>query len=234
MRILTGFLIAISLSASAEPMNNYADAVHEMNRKYNFTATAQPIGFGPTATLGYGINLGYYLSGSSILLLEFTNSYPSSILGSLARSYATTDANGNSSSSSSVRWDTDTSAQSLGLHYKKFLYGGFYIKGGLVYRSIKVIDSFRNAGNSAADQTNDYQGASYAGVVALGNQWNIYNFTIGCDWIGYVHPFSSVVTSESYSGATTEYGRTRISDSKKAYLTDGSAQLVRLYVGASF
>ncbi len=230
-----GLLIIIFLStvssAQAETFNQYSDAIAAMNRKFRYTASAQPIGFGPTATLTYGVNGGIYLSPISLLLLEVTNSFSGNGLFDYFGS-STKDANGNSTSSSIRTWDTSVNASSVGLHYKRFVLGSFYAKGGLVYRTFKVTDRFAN--RSASDQESSFTGSAWGAVVAVGNQWHINYFTIGCDWIGYVQTFGGGISEETYSGATTSYGRERLRENEDAYVRTSSLQIARLYIGASF
>lgn len=105
----------------------------------------------------------------------------------------------------------------VGVHYKHFLGNSFYVKGGLDHHGFR-------AGSSrvSSSATRDYsEGRLLAAVFAIGNQWQIGAFTIGCDWGGVMLPLSKTLSRED-SPNTSSYGNST------------TIELVQFYLGASF
>jgi hypothetical protein len=69
--------------------------------------------------------------------------------------------------------------------------------------------------------------------IAVGNQWQWNQMTIGCDWIGLMVPFAVVNADYDRSGVTDiERQSIEVASRKLGLLM--SFQVARVYVGASF
>jgi hypothetical protein len=190
---------------------------------------AQPLGFGPVPAFSSGLIAGFYLQPDLLLQFEVTKGWriPS-------KSYSSNrDENGNGSSTSSINWDSEFAAYSLGAHAKYFLGKSFYAKGGLDYRSVRQADIHTNVLDTSKTFTVEFQGSALSLALAVGNQWQGSHFIFGVDWIGLVLPISSSA-SETFPSNSSEYGRQLTRDGETNYLKSSSAILCRVYLGTSF
>lgn len=190
-----------------------------MNRKNkNFTVTGEVLGLGPSGVYGQGLNLGMFLSDSSVLLLELNGGKNVISHGFL------------------FTWGDSVTQEgySVGVHYKKFTGNSFYVKFGGDYRSIDhnyTDENWFTGGNGANRQ---FTGESLAAAFAFGNQWQMDNFTIGCDWFGVELPVASRVKNKRVSAGASQYAYDDNRDDIRRYVTSTGFTLLRFYLGASF
>lgn len=177
---------------------------HRMNKK--FQATAQLAGFTVAPIDALGINLAAFINRDALVQLEYSQGK----VGFL--------------------W-TQYKATVLGLHYKRFFGNSFYVNGGVDYRNIsmKTDDVF------FADDNGKEIGESESLVasVAIGNQWQWENFTLGCDWIGLGVPFAKLDSKYDDTGFTAEE-RDRARNDWDDLGEATHAQFLRFYLGATF
>lgn len=137
---------------------------HRLNK--SMLITIQVVGIGPSP--GYaqsGATIGKYLTADSLMTIEFTKGR-----------------------GSSLNWfysDYDISTFSAGLGYSKFVANSFYYRLGADYRTVDYRYTSRDLFTSAIVREDKFKGESVVATLAIGNQWQWENFTLGCDWIGY-------------------------------------------------
>ncbi len=172
--------------------------------------SVQPLGFAVGAIPSVGVNAGYYLSRNALLQLEYSKGKLPYIFFSIE-------------------------ATTVGLNLKYFVGNSFYIKSGASYRQVAVKDLTCFLCDTATFQ--DVGSADSAAVeVAIGNQWQWENFTMGCDWFGAMVPFTTTNISNNYK-SNSDLSATTKSDLDKAWYNLGrttSYELLRFYLGASF
>lgn len=181
-----------------------------MGKKYSFTG--EILGVGPTGVLGRGFNLGFFLDPNSMVSMEIhggnQNFNPGHLLG--------------------IR-DAVT-ASSVGVHYKQFLMNTFYVKAGVDHRQVTVqYDS-----NSNSSSGRSFTGMSTVTGIAIGNQWQWNEFTMGCDWLGVIQPVTSQITDESLRASSGFLTKEEQENDKTKYVTGTGYTAIRFYLGASF
>jgi hypothetical protein len=70
-------------------------------------------------------------------------------------------------------------------------------------------------------------------MAAIGNQWSINKFTIGCDWIGIAQPLATNI-DESFTAAADQIDRDNTRADENRYLKQTVAIVTRFYLGMSF
>jgi hypothetical protein len=125
---------------------------------------------------------------------------------------------------------------------KMFLGNTFYVLAGLGYASINAANSYYVSSSSAgSSRVTDvsYETNLLIGEVALGNQWQWSNFTLGCDWVGFLTPLAKL-SENTRKHETQGNGGFVSSDEKDDADHFGSIsshtmiETVRLYLGWSF
>ncbi len=188
------------------------------NRKgKNFMITAELVGQGPSGTYGQGLNLGYFFTPDSLLVLELNGGHSSTGDGFLF----------------SFDGQTNKTGYSVGIISKNFVGNSFYLKGGLAYRTLdyEYIDKDWLAGGKS---TRSFKGDSTSISLGLGNQWQAAGFTIGVDWVGLELPINSRVYDVNYSANASANDRNRNREDIVTYVTGVGVTLLRLSMGASF
>jgi hypothetical protein len=184
----------------------------------NFMVTGEVLGIGPSGVYAQGLNLGMFLNDSSLLLLELNGGKNNVSHGFL------------------FTWGDSISQEgySVGVHYKKFTGNSFYVKFGGDYRSIdySYTDEFWFSSGSGSNR--QFTGESLAAAFAFGNQWQMENFTIGCDWFGLEVPIASKVNNIRYDATASSYDRKDNREDIRRYVTGVGYTLLRFYLGASF
>jgi hypothetical protein len=210
----TAFAAEEAVTVAPVPTNVVYEGSSEFNRM-NKTALAavQVLGVGPLPVAAQGLIGGYYLKRNSILQAEYTSG---------------TTSNGLSG------YGLDLKAQTYGVHLKQFLSNSFYLKLGVDYRTASYRYNYTSLTGSQYNENYSFTSRSWSGALAIGNQWQFENFTIGCDWIGYVAPFSSTVTDERYDSGVWQFQGTYIRSDRDRLTTSQIAQGLRFYLGASF
>lgn len=191
----------------------YADDTKDMTSQdyrqgKTFVATAQIVGLGPIpGSLTQGLSFGYFINPDLIISVEAVSGQSPLILFDIV-SYR------------SVKYN------SVGVHFKKFIGRTFYFKAGAdVNRFTEDYVGYPST------NTYGFDSDSVSTSIVIGNQWQISNFTIGCDWVGATLPISSNIKSEY---ASTTYNKTDLESDKSRYLKNTGLQLVRFYLGASW
>jgi hypothetical protein len=186
----------------------------EFNRMdKSFSALFMPIGYGPNATLSNGILLDLNLDRNSLLEFEYIKGIDLNF-----HFYSTIN--------------TSVVANSFGLHYKQFIRNSLYLRGGADYRSVDYEYTSRDFLNNSILSRRSFKGNSVTATFLIGNQWQMKNFTIGCDWIGVSLPVTTQIESESFSGP--EAKRSYLDDDQDRYIKKSTTILTRFYLGASF
>jgi hypothetical protein len=226
-KIILVMTTILSLSAFAEteaPTNNEVEVPRKTSLENrgdkSWFFTFEPIGLGPSGVFAQGLNLGLFLSDRSLLQVELNDGH----------NYLHDDF--------LFDWGDKTVMDgfSAGVYLKRFVSNSFYTKGGIDYRTIdyKHTDDNNIFGlSNNPDTIRSFSGESGAVSLAIGNQWQMQNFTIGCDWFGVELPFASRVYNVSYSNADESTRRDNRADFRR-YVTSVNYTFTRLYFGASF
>jgi hypothetical protein len=177
-------------------------------------ATVSPVGISSSLSLVQGATFGFFLDRNSILELSVTTNTGSKELWSSS---------------------TKLKANAFAVHYKRFVLNSMYLRGGFEQRQL----SHRYHYDSYFSDENDYTRSFDASVTSVnlyfGNQWQIKNFTIGCDWVGIVQPISARITNENITGSNVnESDRKWLTQDEDQYAKNLSVEAVRFYIGASW
>ena len=156
-----------------------------------------------------GLNVGYFLNRNTILQLEYAE-------GKMGFT------------------DFDIKARTIGANAKYFFGNSFYGKGGVAYRSVGVYNL--ECVSCKAGSRIDLGSADSVGAeVAIGNQWQWEYFTLGCDWLGAMVPFSTTkVANNAKAAGVSDDTNKEIDDIWNRIGKTTSIQLLRFYLGASF
>ena len=121
---------------------------------------------------------------------------------------------------------------SVGIHAKKFMSNSFYINGGIDYTTMKYDNDYIFTTSSIKDAYG-FEANMISASFVIGNQWQWDTFTLGCDWVGMTLPISHNVTSE-YADTSYSTAKRYNKEDQDTLLVNGSPQLLRFYVGATF
>jgi len=184
---------------------------HRIGKKVNLNA--QLVGVGPNAAApSAGITGGYFLNRNQLIQLEVL---------------------GNDNSNTGIDYKVKT--QSVGVHFKSFVGNSFYYKIGLDERFVDYNYSSTNSSDHTNDIIRKFKGQSLAASVAIGNQWQWDNFTLGCDWFGYVFPLAYSTSDEQFTAPSSmDFERSYLQQDKELYTSKSVAQGLRFYLGVSF
>ncbi|MFN8845508.1 MAG: hypothetical protein ACK5V3_12710 [Bdellovibrionales bacterium] len=192
---------------------------HRMGDKVNFNVNVG--GLGPGYSRNQGLSTGIYLSDDSLILVDVTSGR-----GFASRSYTSSDG------TTSISGENEVDHLSLGVHYKLFTGNSFYVRSGVDLMNIKYRydynSPFGNSYNSRFDANVLF------GQVAIGNQWQVDNLTIGCDWVGLAVPLVTQLDNKSIQGNFDNFDREDLNEDINLYTKISSLLLLRLYVGGSF
>lgn len=124
------------------------------------------------------------------------------------------------------------------LSFKQFFGNSFYLTSGLRHQNITVSDSNRSIFYEEDYYAWEAKGNRSSALLAIGNQWQWENFTMGVDWIGLGLPLASSSKEKSLAkgadlSASSNY-RKEIEQIKKENFKDSYALALRFYLGASF
>jgi hypothetical protein len=183
------------------------DSSEHRRLKKDYSLTAQVTGFAVSPVPAAGVNFGFFLNRNSVLQAEFSK-------GTLPIYFF------------------NMNATTLGANYKHFFGNSFYGKIGMDYRSISASDI--NTGYTKKSGTIG-EAESLVANVAIGNQWQWENFTLGCDWIGINPPLA--VLNTTYNTDNTDLSdsdRDQLNRSWEGVAKVTSYQFLRFYLGASF
>ncbi len=197
---------------NGDAVSKYSSEYYRINKKY--FGGAQVLGVGPNISNNYGFVFGPYLDRQSILTIE-------ALGGSSILDWETLGS----------RYTSKTFA--LGAHYKMFRGNSFYIKGGADLRKFDRTYTYTSLIDGSQDTRWSFSGESIALSLQIGNQWQFDQVSIGCDWIGYSLPIASRIVSENFQ-IGDEIDRQWMRDDQNDLVKNGHANLLRLYIGASF
>jgi len=163
---------------------------------------------------GTALTFGTYLNRNSILQFEISK--------------GTTTIQGDSTTKSTTAFDLG--ASTAGVNYKHFFGNSFYTKLGADYRQITLsnFDSFFVNIDGVVGEVN-----SLTASLAIGNQWQWENFTMGCDWFG-INPVLMTLGSKYENTATNAEDKKSLDKAWDNLAKVTSAQVLRLYLGTSF
>lgn len=171
-----------------------------------FVFTAQPLGFGPSAIVTQGVSAGFLLNPDAILQVDF--------IGNNDEEYND---------------ETDLKVRSLSVSYKQFLGNSFYVKPGIEHRWVR--EDYHDDG---ANEFWGYKGTMTGVQFAVGNQWQIKNFTIGCDWFGFTQSFLHSRTDEYTRGANLGSSQSDLDDEAEDSLEGLTFKFAHFYLGVAF
>lgn len=119
-----------------------------------------------------------------------------------------------------------------------FFGNSFYLSTGVRHQNISVSDSDRSIFLEDDYYTWEAEGTRTSALLAIGNQWQWENYTMGVDWIGFGLPFASNAKEKALTNGTDlsskSANRNLIEQIKKENFKDTYAVLLRFYLGASF
>lgn len=181
---------------------------NRMGKKW--VVAGQILGIGVTNGTGQGVIAGHHLDRNTVVQMELVS--------------------GTRNDDIFESFELKTTA--IGLHAKKFLANSFYINGGLDYINLKY-DNKYIFNSSGVDDAYGFEANVWAASFTIGNQWQWESFTLGCDWIGFTMPIANSVSSE-YADAGWSNAKKYRDEDKQTLLVNGSPQLLRFYMGATF
>ncbi|MFS4458159.1 hypothetical protein [Bdellovibrio sp. HCB2-146] len=208
----------IALSAHAQEtviVQKRSAVVEESSSEHNrmgkkYVVAAQLFGVGVAQGSGQGVVAGYHLDRNTVVQLE--------VLSGVRKD--------------GIFENYELKTNSVGIHAKKFVSNSFYVNGGLDYSTIKYDNDYIFTTSSNKDAYGFEATMLSAGFV-IGNQWQWESFTLGCDWVGLTLPLSHSISSE-YADASYTNAKKYNKEDQDTLLANGSAQLLRFYVGATF
>lgn len=180
---------------------------HRLKKKHGIHY--QVIGVGPNARNSTGLIYNYFLTRNDLLVFEY--------LTDIFSGYGTRSYN--------------IKTSSFGVHYKRFTGNSFYIRAGLDQR---FIDYDYNSTFLSSPESSSFKGMSTTVGLAIGNQWQWSNWSIGCDWFGYSFPVLSSITNENFIATPGNYAKTNMESDQKIFVTGNTIYLLRLYAGYNF
>jgi|GEM_PF-1911374 len=168
-----------------------------------------PIGFSSYSINQAGVNVGFFISGQSQILLSVAggNSDPC-----LADSFSTCKAED----------------RSFGVAYKQFFGNSFYMQAGVSQHATKYSKDYDDG---LSPYEIGFEEDVTAADILIGNQWSWSSFTLGVDWFGVSAPINYKIKNGYYTGAG---GSDEYDEKVKDYEGRTNAYLTRLYVGFSF
>jgi hypothetical protein len=222
--ILFGFLMITSTAFAATETTDIETSVSkshsgylqtsEENRMGKLANVALTTGFGPNVIMNQGISAGFYLSSNSLIMVDYLN-------GDSSRKV----------SGSTENISGDTKVRDFGVYYKRFFGNSFFARGGVMHR--EVSDKYSGTTWLGKTQYGEYEGSAEIAVVAIGNEWQWENFSLGCEWVGATQPFSKhVAKDESVNRSGDIFGS--MFTTPQGLISDSGLMLTHLYVGASF
>lgn len=214
--VLAAFLsVALAKPALAAPSENVTfvkrtdileDSSEHRRMHKSYALTAQLVGYTVAPIPAAGINFGMHLDRNSLVQVE-------------------------ASSGTLPYFFFNLNASTVGANYKRFFGNSFYGKIGVDYRSISIsdINLFYTHEQGTIGEAD-----SLVANLAIGNQWQWENFTLGCDWIGVNPPLAVLKTSYRTDTDLKASDRDELDRSWNQLAKVTSWQFLRFYLGASF
>lgn len=211
--------VVIEPTSDAKQVLKGSSEYHRMGDKVNINVNVA--GLGPGYSRSQGLSTGIYLSDDSLILVDVIGGR-----GFSSRSYAATDG------FSTISGENKVDHLGLGVHYKLFTGNSFYVRSGVDLMNIKYrYDHTSLFGDSYQSQ---FDANVLFGQVAIGNQWQVDNLTIGCDWVGLAVPIASNIENKSIKGSFDNFDADDLKEDINIYTKISGLLLLRLYVGGSF
>jgi hypothetical protein len=200
--------VVIVKAPSPETIVEGTSAQFRMGKEYQ--VTAQLTGFAVTPVASAGVNLGMFIDRNSLVQFEYA------------------------SGESTFLW-TKTEAVLAGATYKRFYGNSFYTNFALDYRRITehADGDLFDFGSTTNDHRFIGRSETITAGIAIGNQWQWENFTLGCDWFGLNAPIAKLSSDYDRTGLTDEEN-SRAKEAWDRMNNQVTAQLLRFYLGASF
>lgn len=130
------------------------------------------------------------------------------------------------------------SSTGVELSFKQFFGNSFYLTSGVRHQNISISDSDRSIFYEDEYYAWEAKGTRTSALLAIGNQWQWENFTMGVDWIGLGLPFASSYKEKALSNgaelSSSPGYRNEIEQIKKENFKENYALALRFYLGASF
>ena len=120
-----------------------------------------------------------------------------------------------------------------GLVYQRFVGNSFYLRTGLVQRSIDFSEGViaQALGSTSELQSN----ATSMGLeFGIGNRWQWDNFTLGCTWIGWFAPLSTSTKRTQIPSSATQTEIDEFDSDLDKLGKAGHLQFLRLSMGVAF
>lgn len=168
--------------------------------------TAQPVGFGPSVITTQGLTAGFFLNPDSIIQLDFVGN---------------NDIEYND--------ETDWKVRALSVSLKQFIGNSFYVKPGIEHRWVR--EDYSNPGSN---EFWGYKGNMTGVSFSIGNQWQINNFTLGCDWFGFTQSFLHERTESYTRGSNLGSSQAELEEEADDSLKGMTFKLAHFYLGISF
>ncbi len=194
-----------------------------------FLAALELLGVQTQMGIGSGLRGGMYLNSDSLVEIHFSS----------AEAKFDSDSFSDSDYSAGIYEAQRTGKASLfEVMYKHFATNSFYWSAGVGDRQSEAhLEAYRFLSDDretvATAKTHDI-GLS----AAIGNQWQWGTFMMGCDWIGFYIPVLHLSQDKQEDNTPTEVSDAKSIDKARDEFyqdeTEGNAQGVRFYLGASF
>ena len=217
--------------SASQDEDEESDSSAANQRHLKFTATATVLGFASGSVTGGDV--GYFLRPDFAIMGRYEK-------GALNFNFLGVEV-------------FDYSVKSFGVYGKKFWGNSFYTNVGLFHRSLKSsqfdsveTDTSSTSPSSTSTPSNStsvtlkkarlVQNASQQDIeIAIGNQWQWDNFTLGCDWVGFAIPLSKKI-EKNIREVSTDGGPYEEDTSKKPSTEPGISGLrfLAFYLGVSF
>jgi hypothetical protein len=118
--------------------------------------------------------------------------------------------------------------------FHQFVGNSFYLFGGAGIRDFeKVNTSYKFLASSNRDSKTTFSRRSSVAELGLGNRWQFETLTLGCDWLSYALPISTMSSSGKYEGEFTESEKSKEQSDFNTQANRGTFTAVRFYLGVS-
>ena len=196
-----------------------SSAFHRIDKK--FQVTYQPLGATSNNAGETGLSFGYFIDRDSMILVNATSGQN--------KISSRTESSDGARSSSEERF----SSQSLGVSYKRFFANSFYARSGLDQRRTNADYSYSGFLFLPAESASFTVNTTSLSL-AIGNQWQWENFTLGCDWFGLSQPLMHSFSNESVSDQPQSIYADQVKRDKKQYGEQLAGMFLQVYLGATF
>ena len=119
--------------------------------------------------------------------------------------------------------------------FHRFVGNSFYLfAGGGIRDYEEKNDSFGFIKSSSLpDRKTTFSRRSSVAELGLGNRWQFDTFTLGCDWLSYAVPLSTMSSKSKYEGDFTDSEKSTRQSSFNSHAKKSTFTAVRFYLGVS-